>query len=84
MVVTLRALETAVPPTILVQDEVREVFATQPDLSRLAQRLVSTSFSVSGIDTRHTVIEELTLAAVPSAMMIRIVPSATAIGNVPA
>ncbi len=63
MVVTLRALETAVPPTILVQDEVREVFATQPDLSRLAQRLVSTSFSVSGIDTRHTVIEELTLAA---------------------
>lgn len=61
MAVTLRALETAVPPTILVQDQVREVFAAQPDLGRLAQRIVATSFNVSGIDTRRTVIRELTL-----------------------
>ena len=61
MAVTLRALQTAVPPTILYQEQVRDVFASQPGLSRLAQRLVTTSFNVSGIDTRHTVIDELTL-----------------------
>jgi alpha-pyrone synthase len=63
MAVTLRALQTVVPPTILIQDEVRDVFAAQPDLSRLAQRLVTTSFNMSGIQKRHTVIEELTLDA---------------------
>jgi predicted naringenin-chalcone synthase len=63
MAVTLRALQTVVPSTILIQDEVREVFAAQPDLSRLAQRLVTAAFKLSGIDTRHTVIEELTLDA---------------------
>jgi predicted naringenin-chalcone synthase len=61
MAVTLRALQTAVPPTILVQEQVRDVFAAQPDLGRLAQRIVATSFNVSGIDTRRTVIDELTL-----------------------
>ena len=61
MAVTLRALQTVVPPTILFQEQVRDIFAAQPGLSRLAQRLVSTSFNVSGIETRHTVIAELTL-----------------------
>ncbi|TFD49464.1 type III polyketide synthase [Cryobacterium sp. Hh11] len=61
MAVTLRALQTVVPPTILIQEQVRDIFAAQPGLSRLAQRLVSTSFNVSGIETRHTVIAELTL-----------------------
>jgi predicted naringenin-chalcone synthase len=61
MAVTLRALRTVVPPTILIQEQVRDIFAAQPGLSRLAQRLVSTSFNVSGIETRHTVIDELTL-----------------------
>lgn len=54
----LRSLQTIVPDTVLRQDEVRDVFASQPDLGRLAQRIVATSFNVSGIDTRHTVIEE--------------------------
>jgi len=63
MSVTLRALQTVVPPTVLIQEQVRDVFAAQPDLSRLAQRLVTTSFNMSGIETRHTVIEELTLDA---------------------
>lgn len=67
MAVTLRSLQTAVPATILVQEQVRDVFAAQPDLSRLAQRLVTTSFNLSGIDTRRTVIEELTLDARPDA-----------------
>ena len=63
MAVTLRAIQTAVPPTVLIQNEVRDVFAAQPGLTRLAQRIVSTSFNVSGIDTRHTVIRELDLDA---------------------
>ncbi|MCU1445891.1 MAG: Naringenin-chalcone synthase [Cryobacterium sp.] len=61
MAVTLRALQTVVPPTVLVQEQVRDIFAAQPGLSRLAQRLVTASFNLSGIDTRHTVIDELTL-----------------------
>ncbi|KQQ94397.1 naringenin-chalcone synthase [Leifsonia sp. Leaf325] len=60
MTVTLRGLSTAVPQTVLIQEQVRDVFAAQPGLSRLAQRIVPTSFNVSGIETRHTVIEELT------------------------
>ena len=59
MTVTLRAVSTAVPPTVLVQEEVRDVFAAQPGLNRLAQRIIATSFNVSGIDTRYTVLEEL-------------------------
>lgn len=55
----LRGLRTAVPPTVLVQDEVRDVFAAQPDLGRLARRIIATSFNASGIDTRRTVIDEL-------------------------
>jgi alpha-pyrone synthase len=50
MFVTLRALQTVVPPTILVQEQVRDVFAAQPGLSRLGQRLVTASFNLSGID----------------------------------
>jgi len=57
----LQALATAVPPTVLQQDEVRDVFAAQPGLTRLAQRLVGTAFDASGIRTRHTVLEELRL-----------------------
>lgn len=57
----LRSLQTIVPETVLVQEQVRDVFAQQPDLGRLAQRIVTTSFNVSGIDTRHTVIDELSL-----------------------
>ncbi|HSP76797.1 MAG TPA: type III polyketide synthase [Cryobacterium sp.] len=63
MPVTLRALQTVVPPTVLIQDQVRDVFAAQPGLSRLAQRLVTASFNLSGIDTRYSVIDELTLDA---------------------
>jgi len=63
--VSLRAVSTAVPPTVLVQPEVRDVFAAQPGLNRLAQRIVATSFNVSGIETRHTVLEELRWEAHP-------------------
>ncbi|BDZ64485.1 type III polyketide synthase [Agromyces mangrovi Wang et al. 2018] len=65
MTVTLRGLQTAVPPTVLIQEQVRDVFKAQPGLNRLAQRIVSTSFDVSGIETRHTAIAELTTEARP-------------------
>ncbi len=60
MTVILRALETAVPPTVLIQTEARDVFAAQPGLTRLGTRLVRTCFDGSGIDTRHTAVAELT------------------------
>src|SRR6476469_8841250 len=60
MPVYMRALETAVPPTILIQHEARDVFAAQPGLTRLGSRLVSTCFDSAAIDTRYTAVEELT------------------------
>ena len=65
MAVALRGLSTVVPPTVLIQEEVRDVFGTQPGLNRLAQRIVSTSFNVSGIEKRHTVLAELSRDAHP-------------------
>ncbi|KNC20249.1 naringenin-chalcone synthase [Arthrobacter sp. RIT-PI-e] len=61
MTVILRSLETAVPATVMVQSEVRDVFAAQPDLTRLGKRLVGAAFDSSGIETRYTVVEELTM-----------------------
>jgi predicted naringenin-chalcone synthase len=61
MTVTLRSLETAVPPTILLQPEARDVFAGQPGLTRLGQRLVRTCFDSAAIDTRHTAVAEMSL-----------------------
>ncbi|WP_233437845.1 hypothetical protein [Agromyces laixinhei] len=58
MTVSLRGVSTVVPSTVLVQDEVRDVFAGQPGLGRLGQRIVATSFNVSGIETRYTVLDE--------------------------
>lgn len=60
MTVYLRSLETAVPPTVLIQTEARDVFAAQPGLTRLGSRLVSTCFDSAAIDTRYTAVQELT------------------------
>jgi predicted naringenin-chalcone synthase len=59
MTVMLTGLSTVVPQTVLHQDEVRDVFAVQPGLGRLAQRIVRTSFDASGIERRFTVLTEL-------------------------
>ncbi|WP_347755528.1 type III polyketide synthase [Agrococcus sp. ProA11] len=59
MAISIRSIETAVPATELRQDEIRDLFAGQPDLSRLGGRLVHAAFDASGIDTRYTVIDEL-------------------------
>ncbi|SEB45463.1 Predicted naringenin-chalcone synthase [Paramicrobacterium humi] len=58
MAITLASIASLTPDTVLVQSEVRDVFASQPDLSRLAQRLISTSFDQSGISTRRSAIVE--------------------------
>lgn len=58
MPVHVRTIQTAVPPTVLVQSDVREIFAAQPGLSRLGERLVRTSFDMSGIDTRRSVLPD--------------------------
>ncbi|MGD8167098.1 type III polyketide synthase [Herbiconiux sp. P16] len=61
MAVTVRTIQTAVPATVLTQHEVRDVFAAQEGLTRLGQRLVTASFDGSAIETRYSVIDELTL-----------------------
>ncbi|WP_024816760.1 type III polyketide synthase [Arthrobacter sp. 31Y] len=61
MPVYMRSLETAVPQTILVQQQARDVFASQPGLTRLGTRLVSTCFDSAAIDTRYTAVAELSL-----------------------
>ncbi|MHA7154844.1 type III polyketide synthase [Arthrobacter sp. TMN-50] len=63
MTVIMRSLETAVPETVMVQSDVRDVFAAQPGLSRLGTRLVGAAFDSSGIQTRYTAVKEMTLEA---------------------
>ena len=53
------SIGTAVPPTILRQDDVRDVFTRQPGFDRLARRLVAATFGASAIERRHTVLAEL-------------------------
>ncbi|GAA3587713.1 type III polyketide synthase [Klugiella xanthotipulae] len=65
MDVFLHTIATAVPDHILVQTEARDVFASQPNLTRLAQRLVRASFDGSAIETRRSVIEDFHLGRVP-------------------
>ncbi|WP_445445180.1 type III polyketide synthase [Clavibacter sp. km3a] len=59
MIPSIRSIATALPPTVLAQEGVRDLFGSQPELGRLGTRLVSAAFGASGIRTRHTVIREL-------------------------
>lgn len=59
MPVTLRSVEVAVPDTVLVQEQVRDIFAAQSGLSELGARLVRVAFNSSGIERRHSVVEEM-------------------------
>lgn len=49
---------TAVPPTAMPQDIVRDLFASQPGIERLTARLIAAAFDHSAIQTRHTVISD--------------------------
>ena len=55
----LRSIQTLVPEATLEQHAVSEIFARQPGVSRLAKRLIATSFDGAGVQTRHTVLDEL-------------------------
>ncbi|WGW11826.1 type III polyketide synthase [Saxibacter everestensis] len=58
MSVYIRSIETAVPTTVLQQDQTRDAFAAQPGLGRLGQRLIHSTFSASGIERRYSVIDD--------------------------
>jgi len=57
--VQLRSLQTLVPETALAQQQVGEIFTSQPGVSRLTRRLIATAFEGAGVQTRHTVLDEL-------------------------
>ena len=65
MVISIRSIETAVPPVEVKQGEIRDLFLAQPGRSRLAQRLIAAAFDASAIDTRHTVLAELDSSRAP-------------------
>lgn len=58
MPVSVRSIATAVPTTVIEQSAIRDVFVSQPDISRLGKRLISAAFDASGIARRYSVIEE--------------------------
>ncbi len=59
MVARILALGTAVPGTVLAQPQIRDIFARQPGIDRLASRWIHAAFDQSAIDRRYTVITEL-------------------------
>lgn len=59
MTASILGFGTALPPTRLAQDEVREIMAAQPDIDRRARRIITAAFAASAIETRHTVLAEL-------------------------
>jgi predicted naringenin-chalcone synthase len=59
MTVSVRSIETAVPATVIRQDDIRDVFRRQPGVTKLGARLINAVFDASAIESRHTVIAEL-------------------------
>ncbi|WP_431860317.1 type III polyketide synthase [Micrococcus terreus] len=58
MTALIRSLATAVPPTLLPQDRIRDVLAAQPGVDRLSARLIPAVFNASGIERRYTCVQE--------------------------
>lgn len=65
MTARILSIGTAVPPAVLHQNAVRDLFAAQPGIGRLSQRLVRAAFDASAIETRHTVLTDLADALEP-------------------
>lgn len=61
MPVFIHAIARALPPTIYPQTAIRDMMKAQPDLDRLGQRLTSMVYNGSGIDQRHSAIDEFLL-----------------------
>ncbi|WP_161882700.1 type III polyketide synthase [Deinococcus alpinitundrae] len=59
MPVYAHSIATAVPETVYLQSELRDMVKAQPQLERLSQRLVSMIYNASAIDQRHSSIDEL-------------------------
>lgn len=59
MTARIVSIGTAVPSTVIEQGTVRDFFAAQPGLDRLAQRLIHAAFDAAAIDTRHSVLTQL-------------------------
>lgn len=66
MPISIRSIETAVPSTVVTQHDARDIFSSQLGTSRLGQRLTRAAFDASGIDTRHTVLDDLDALSVPT------------------
>ncbi len=58
MAARIVSIGTAVPETCMPQDRARAIFAAQPGVDRLTQRLIRAAFDASAIDRRHTVLTE--------------------------
>jgi alkylresorcinol/alkylpyrone synthase len=65
MTARIVSIGTAVPPTRIPQDHVRDLFADQPGLDRLTRRRIHAAFGASAIEHRHTVLSELGVGASP-------------------
>ena len=63
MTVRMLTIATVLPDTQIHQPDVAQLFADQPDMTRLGSRLVGSAFAGSGVATRHTVLPELGDAA---------------------
>ena len=63
MTVRLLSIETAVPDTLIRQEDVSRLFAEQPGMTRLGTRVVRSAFAGAGVNTRHTVLPELGVVA---------------------
>ncbi|GAA1956274.1 type III polyketide synthase [Microbacterium deminutum] len=59
MAASILSIGTAVPPARVSQTIARDVFASQPGLSRITQRLIHAAFDASAIDHRNTVLADL-------------------------
>ena len=59
MAASILSIGTAVPPARVPQTAARDVFASQPGLSRISQRLIHAAFDASAIDFRNTVLTDL-------------------------
>ena len=78
MTVRLLTIATLVPETVLAQEDVADLFARQPAMTRLGARLVRSAFAGAGVATRHTVLPELAAATVPGAAGSAVPPAGAA------
>jgi alkylresorcinol/alkylpyrone synthase len=59
MTARILSIGTAVPPTRVPQERIRDFFAAQPEVDRLSKRLIHAAFDAAAIENRHTVLTQL-------------------------